>query len=239
MLFFLNPRRWFLSKKELELEKIKFFYKGYELKKKTLEYQLEYNIISRSEYNYGINDIDLEFDKISLYEYNINIANLDRDAYKISPEEYTKRVLDIKLQFFQISEMDYKYSVLNLEYPNDTIEKQEKKLSIDLELGVIQKDDFDKEMASLHHEPWVTVKYIRTTPGTFGNKFEIEIDYNDFFIEELRTNGWPGKTEDEMVSIWFNETCRQIGDQPEELNSSRNKTGTKKVTDDSGFTGYI
>lgn len=67
----------------------------------------------------------------------------------------------------------------------------------------------EKEVATAAKEPWVHVNAIdvdRADPkrGSF------EIDWNVYFVEMLRKNGFVGKTDEEVVDQWFSDVCKHI-----------------------------
>ena len=37
-----------------------------------------------------------------------------------------------------------------------------------------------------------------------------ELDWNDAFIKELRALGYPGKTDEDVVDLWFRNICRNV-----------------------------
>jgi hypothetical protein len=37
-----------------------------------------------------------------------------------------------------------------------------------------------------------------------------ELDWNDTFIKELRAAGYPGKTDEDVVDMWFRNVCRNV-----------------------------
>ena len=63
-----------------------------------------------------------------------------------------------------------------------------------------------------------------------------ELDWNEYFIKELRINGYNGATEEEIVDAWFKELCGNVaqsdGVASEEKPMGAGYINTKKISDD-------
>lgn len=67
----------------------------------------------------------------------------------------------------------------------------------------------EKDMATARKEPYIKVldtKVDRSNPadGYF------ELDWNSFFIDDLRKAGYTGVTEEEIVDKWFRALCQTV-----------------------------
>ena len=82
-----------------------------------------------------------------------------------------------------------------------------------------------KTAATANKEPWVAVLDTHVNPENPRNGF-FELDWNEYFIVMLRNNGYTGGTDEELVDAWFQDLCREIG----------NEEG---VMMDRRFSGYI
>ena len=69
-----------------------------------------------------------------------------------------------------------------------------------------------KEMASARKEPYVTVLETKVDPINPANGY-FELDWNSYFIDELRKAGYTGSTEEEIVDKWFKALCQNILDE--------------------------
>jgi len=67
-----------------------------------------------------------------------------------------------------------------------------------------------KEIATENKEPWVGVLQTHVAKDDLKNGF-FELDWNEYFIVQLKSAGYPGTTDEEVVDIWFQELCRNIG----------------------------
>lgn len=82
-----------------------------------------------------------------------------------------------------------------------------------------------KTTATALGEPWVGVLETHVNPDNPRNGF-FELDWNEHFIVMLRGNGYTGGTDEEVVDAWFQDLCREIG----------NEEG---IMMDRRFSGYI
>jgi hypothetical protein len=67
-----------------------------------------------------------------------------------------------------------------------------------------------KAEATAKKEPWVAVLDTQVDPGNIRNGF-FELDWNEYFILQLKSSGYSGTTEEEIVDQWFQDMCRNIG----------------------------
>jgi hypothetical protein len=67
-----------------------------------------------------------------------------------------------------------------------------------------------KELANEKGEPYVAVLETKVNADNVRNGF-FELDWNEHFIVQLRLNGFQGQSEEEIVDLWFQELCRNVG----------------------------
>ena len=80
-----------------------------------------------------------------------------------------------------------------------------------------------KERATEKKEPWVAVLETHVNKDNLRNGF-FELDWNEYFVLQLRTAGYIGETEEEVVDEWFSELCRNLGTE-EGIDMSRRGAG--------------
>jgi len=80
-----------------------------------------------------------------------------------------------------------------------------------------------KEIATENKEPWVAVMDTHVNKDNIRNGF-FELDWNEYFVLQLRTNGFQGDTEESVVDQWFQELCRNIGSESD-INMDRRGSG--------------
>ena len=66
-----------------------------------------------------------------------------------------------------------------------------------------------KEIATEKGEPYINVLSVDLDKKNLGNG-SFELDWNDAFIKELRAAGYPGKTDEDVVEMWFRAICRNV-----------------------------
>jgi len=67
-----------------------------------------------------------------------------------------------------------------------------------------------KERATADKEPWVAVLSTHVNKENIKNGF-FELDWNEYFVLQLKNAGYKGKTDEEIVDQWFSELCRNVG----------------------------
>ncbi len=60
--------------------------------------------------------------------------------------------------------------------------------------------------------PWVAVLETHVNPDNPSNGF-FELDWNEYFIVQLKGHGYDGPTEESIVDAWFQNLCRNIGNE--------------------------
>lgn len=67
-----------------------------------------------------------------------------------------------------------------------------------------------KEMANEKKEPWVAVLDTHVNKENVRNGF-FELDWNEYFVLQLRSAGYTGESDEAIVDKWFQELCRGVG----------------------------
>jgi len=66
-----------------------------------------------------------------------------------------------------------------------------------------------KQQATKDKKPYVAVLDVHMDETNPRNGF-FELDWNEYFVRELRLNGYQGTSEEEIVDAWFKELCGSI-----------------------------
>lgn len=69
-----------------------------------------------------------------------------------------------------------------------------------------------KELATENKEPYIAVLDTKVNEENPRNGF-FELDWNEYFIVQLRDAGYYGETDEELVDRWFQDLCRNIGNE--------------------------
>jgi len=89
------------------------------------------------------------------------------------------------------------------------------------EIATVPKTE--KEMATERKEPWVSVLNTHVNPDNIRNGF-FELDWNEYFVLQLRTAGYTGDSDEAVVDSWFSELCRNVGAE-ENIDMERRSSG--------------
>ena len=76
----------------------------------------------------------------------------------------------------------------------------------------VPADQMAKRMADIEGEPWVEVKSIEFANPDDPRSGAFELDWNNAFIESLIESGYSGRSDDDIVEMWFNDLCRGVLD---------------------------
>lgn len=144
---------------------------------------------------------EYELDGIDL---NIRLAEIEHG--KDSSAAKTLK-LDKELKSATINEYEYDKKLAELEV--DDTKKALELLRIEFKHSKITKNEFEKQTATLLKQPWVTIEMAvsEENPAQIG---AFELDWNSFFIEELRKNGYDAPSENIIIDHWFSATCATI-----------------------------
>jgi hypothetical protein len=66
-----------------------------------------------------------------------------------------------------------------------------------------------KELATMNGEPWVSISKLDIDIDTLSAG-SVELDWNEIFVARLIKKGYRGKTDADIVDMWFQELCRGI-----------------------------
>ena len=80
-----------------------------------------------------------------------------------------------------------------------------------------------KEIATDKKEPWVAVLDTHVNKENIRNGF-FELDWNEYFVLQLRTAGYQGESDEAIVDQWFSELCKNVGAE-EGVNMDHRGTG--------------
>ena len=69
-----------------------------------------------------------------------------------------------------------------------------------------------KEAATAKNEAYIAVLDTKVNPENPRNGF-FELDWNEQFVLQLKVAGYFGETDEEIVDRWFQDLCRNIGNE--------------------------
>jgi hypothetical protein len=143
--------------------------------------------------------------ELSGYDRAVRLLEIDEDEY--TPDEYSRKLLDLKRTYNKISPSEWDRAVVAL------IRSDKQRALATLELdnkdGKIVGSEYDKQLATLKGEPWVNVVNMDFTKKS-SLEGSFELDWNEPFVEKLKSEGYSGPSPDNIVNQWFMELCRNI-----------------------------
>ena len=87
--------------------------------------------------------------------------------------------------------------------------KNEKDKKIHIAKRDLTGGALEKELCTIDDKPYVNVLQMDVDPVNPKKGF-VELDFNAEFVTMLQTNGYSGKSDDDIVNGWFNDLCRTI-----------------------------
>jgi len=108
-----------------------------------------------------------------------------------------------------------------LKEQEERLKEQEEQLKEE-EMELLKKKN-PKEYATKNKEPWVAVLDTHVNKENVRNGF-FELDWNEYFVLQLRSAGYSGNTDEEIVDLWFQELCRNVGAE-EDVDMERRGSG--------------
>ena len=102
------------------------------------------------------------------------------------------------------------------------VDEANKKVA-EAEHKLAEKVKTPKDIATEKKEPWVAVLDTHVNKDNIRNGF-FELDWNEYFVLQLRSAGYSGDSEEAIVDQWFSELCRNVGAE-EGVDMSRRGSG--------------
>lgn len=156
-------------------------------------------------------------------------AQIDRDHGVMDEYDYRKKVLEIDgktgdrreqlaldLEFGKIDNYQHDRERATLDYTEADLDLA--LAEIDLAYEKITQREYDKTVATSKQEPWVGIINDGYDQKLGINGVYFEFDWNSYWVEYLRLNGYQGTSEEEIVKRWFQDVCRAtaLEDDPQE-----------------------
>lgn len=156
-------------------------------------------------------DVKLEYNKISRYEYEKQILDLkyawmnDKDPDKVF---YYKKKLKIELDYGYLSQVQYELRLNEINFVDDPEKLKLNKLDIMYRNNEMSKHEYHKEKFELEGKPYIYVKdssfeYREDDEGNGSFDFGIEFEYNQSLIKQLKRQGFSGRNDDEIIDEWI------------------------------------
>jgi len=142
-------------------------------------------------------------------EYELEGEELVRELVKLDYVglERDLKFIELDFEYGQKTEYDRDRAIAELTLKDN--ELAIRLLEIDFAERKLSDAEYEKQMATLKGESWVRIMNVKPE-GDQPNHGELELDWNDKFIEELREGGYEGAADEAVVDKWLSDLCRNI-----------------------------
>lgn len=143
------------------------------------------------------------------YTYDAHKEELARRLayFDLKGGELTAALAKIDYEYNHISLFEYKKREATAYLDGDALTLEH--LKLEHAEGNLNDLEYDKEVAIVNDEPWVHVLTLKPD-STQPNQGELELDWNDKFVEDLREAGYEGISDEQVVDLWLADLCRNI-----------------------------
>ena len=139
--------------------------------------------------------------------YALEKKLLDINSDGLSPDDKARKVLDIEMKYNKITKEKYQRQLV--EFIEDADQKALATNELDYKEGKITDTIYQKNQATIKKEPWVTVINMDFTKKS-ALEGSFELDWNEFFVDKLKGEGYMGLAPDAIVNQWFMEVCKNV-----------------------------
>ncbi len=200
------PAAWGLKGAVYEEAEAHYYLEGEELERKlaNIRHKDESKILALK-----LNDLDYKYLHIDAYAHSTHANQID---FGDSNQAFLNQI-DIDIRYDKMSPYDGAVKKVEFEHPNAKTDQEVLKrkfalLEVEYDYGRIEKNAYEKECATLRNEPWVSFIDSGFDADKGLNGFRFELDYNQQWIEYLKTHGYIGNTDEQVLEDWFVEVCR-------------------------------
>ena len=151
---------------------------------------------SSKEYKIKNLDIDLQFNKISKEDYDYAVL---KENYHPESLDYKLYKLDLDRQYNKIDEYTYEKNKLELTSNTETNEYQIKRIELDFKYNKISEFEKEKQIATINNEPWF--RFLETKLE--GEDFSFKWDCNKPFLDALAKMGYNQPDPEDNVMEWL------------------------------------
>ena len=135
-------------------------------------------------------------------ELERTILSIDYDTESLrDTDEYKIKKLDIDNKYGKIDPISYQIEVNKIKEKDDTKRKLNE-LAIWKKWGKLSDLEYNKKYNDILHKPWVAIR-TNYDENADPDNLEMEVAYNDTFIENMRKKGLPGETPEEVAEQWL------------------------------------
>mgnify|MGYP000866471243 CR=1 FL=1 len=197
------PGSWGLKGKTFEIAKAEYELTGAELERRLIE--INRDSMSELQFQLKMAEWSKKHGLINEQEFERQCLELEKTT--LTEKDYKVKLADFEKKYGIIDEFDHLRKLASL--VEDETRRELMLLDIDYKAGKIKQIEYEKKFATLNKEPWVNVLEMNFG-GTKSLEGSFELDWNEYFVENLKKEGYQGPTPDSIVNQWFMEVCRNI-----------------------------
>jgi hypothetical protein len=131
-------------------------------------------------------------------------------THRDDPKTLELQKLTLELHSGKIDQYEYDRRLALLSDYEDDAKRQLALLEIEKTHNKVSQTDYEKQRADILKEPWVSMPVINWDPN-ISNRTFFELDYNEYFLQHLRNNGYDGD-DDTIINRWLNDICISIAE---------------------------
>ena len=152
--------------------------------------------------------------EIAQAEYELSGEELAVKLLEINHRDDPKTLelekLNLELSNSRIDQYEYDRRLVLLSKYEGPAEKDLALLAVEKTHNKITESEYEKRKADIKKEPWVSMPVINWDPN-ISNRTFFELDYNEYFQQHLRNNGYDGD-DDTIINRWLNDICISIAE---------------------------
>lgn len=142
-------------------------------------------------------------------EYELTGYELDAKLCEINGGDESE-FIDLKIKHGKINKYSGECEKIRLKFDPSTTDYKLAILELNANEGIITRKDFERFRADLLDEPYITVLESSYDPASGSSGLVIEFDWNKQWIDLLVSEGYSGRTEDDIIQSWFNELLKTM-----------------------------
>jgi hypothetical protein len=196
--FKMLPAAWGLSGKPYREAEANYYYDGEDLERQLAMIQFADDA---KEQAVRLLHLDLKYNRISQYEF-------DKKHLDILGVTDPAAIAAIEIKHGKMTQYDYDLAVAIGSLSEDSLEYERAVVEVKFRHAKIDKNGYDKIVATLEEKPWIGIVDQGFEPEKGVNGVFFEFDWNSYWIDYLRLNGYAGHIEEEIVEQWFQDVCR-------------------------------
>lgn len=194
------PAAWGLAGPIYEEAEARYYYDGEDLDRRLAEIKHKEDPVAMK---VAMIEIDFKYGKKNAYDKDMAILEAQSIDTPLNKAE-------VDMRHGRLSKYEYEKLVAENNKDLNEVEKELELLRIEFENGKLTKMQYEKESFTLQEKPWVGVidQGIDLDQGVNG--FLIELDWNEYWIEFLRLNGYTGATDEQIIETWFSDVNNSL-----------------------------